>query len=200
MKTIKNFLFVIAIAITSSAAFAGGTGTTSLLVDLKPVDENRAIVEIENNTEFNYKISIYDKNGFEVLTDESNGTEPNYKKVYNFKNLEDGSYNMVVTANRVESKNDFQIENNELNIGEATVNVDPYFQQNDDILRVAYLNNTGEKAHISIVEDFSDEKVWEKTLGSDFNVNEAYDISNLDMDNCRVELSVGSKNFYYYFD
>lgn len=197
MKTIKLFLMIIAIAISSNMAIASGTGTRSLLVDIKPVDQDLAVVEIDNATDYRYKVNIYDSDGNVVLRDASDGVEPDYKKVYNFKELENGTYKMVVSTDKVETENNLHIENGRLVLGAENVSVDPFFHQNGDILRMAYLNNTGQNATLKIYDSLG-ETIFEQSLGTHFNINEAYDLSKLFIGNYRAQLNVGDKYYNYY--
>ena len=196
MKTIKNYTMLFALTVIANIVMATGTG--NLRVDIRPLEEERAVVAISNSTESAYEISIRNKFGEEVFYNETESTVNDYRKVYDFSKLVSGDYIMTVTMDGAFSEREFSIKNKSIDVGKMTTNIDPYFSSDENTLRIAYLNHADQTMDISVYND--GEVVYKKALENTFGVNEALSLSKLEAGNYRVVMAIGKKTFGYNFD
>ncbi len=196
MKTIKIYTMLFALTVIANIALATGTG--NLRVDIRPIEEERAVVAISNSTESKYEISIMNRFGEEVFYKETEGTVNDYRKIYDFSKLTSGDYTMTVTMDGAVSEREFSIKNKSIDVGKMTTNIDPYFSSNESTLRIAYLNYADQPMDISIYDDGA--IVYEKVLENTFGVNEALGLSKLEAGNYRVVLAIGKKAYGYNFE
>ncbi len=193
MKTIRNYFLLFALTIVANITMAAGTGDIN--VEIRPLEEEKAVVAITNNSGSDYSISVKNEFGEDVLRDKADASESNYRKIYNFSQLANGNYRMVVTIGETLCERDFSISNGTIDVGELVINEAPHFSVNDDVLRLAYINKTGKDAKLSIYQD--GKNIYKKELGKDASVNEALSLAQLESGSYRALLSVNSTTYNY---
>ena len=181
------------IALTVIANVALATG--NLRVNILPLTAERAVVAISNDAESKFQISIEDANGSVVYFKETEGNVADYRKVYDFSQLEKGDYKLVVSIDGIVGKREFSIGNREISVGKEKTLTAPFFSFKDDVLRVAYLNHENERMNLYIYGN--GELVYSKALENTFSVNKGLNLSKLSAGEYKVVLASGSEVYDY---
>ena len=191
MKTMLKVTFLFALVAFANTLFASG----NLKVNILPLNAEKAVVAISTLSNSNFNITIADDKGQIVYYQENSNSGENYRKVYNFTDLEDGTYKLTVVSDDLTSERQFQKSHRMINVGEEKTTIEPYFGYEDGILRCTYLNFTKEDMTIHFFKN--NELLYTKNIGKGFNVQEAMNLSKLDKGNYEAVLNAGVKQFTY---
>ena len=191
MKTFRTITTMIALTVIANIALATG----NLRVNILPLTSERAVVAISNDAESKFQISIEDSRGGVVYFKETEGSMTDYRKVYDFSQLETGDYKLVVSIDGVKGERNFSIDHNEISVGKAKLLEAPFFSYKNDVLRLAYLNGEGEKMNLYIYTN--GELVYKKALENTFSVNEGLNLSKLSAGEYQVVLASGDETYNY---
>lgn len=191
MKTMLKVTFLFALVAFENTLFATG----NLKVNILPLDAEKAVVAISTLSDSNFNITIADDKGQIVYYQENSNPGENYRKVYNFSDLEDGTYKLTVVSDDLTTERQFEKTHRMINVGEEKTTIEPYFGYEDGILRCTYLNFTKEDMTIHFFKN--NELLYTKNIGKGFNIQEAMNISKLGKGNYEAVLNAGVKQFTY---
>ncbi|MFA5328531.1 MAG: hypothetical protein WC384_12130 [Prolixibacteraceae bacterium] len=194
MKTIKSFskvTMLLAFVAFANTLMAAG----NLKVNILPLTSEKAVVAISAADAANFKISIENDKGEKVYYKETDADSKDYRKVFDFSNLEKGDYKLSVSMNGLTTERLFKIDNENIAVGKENSLIEPYFAFKDGVLKMSYLNFPEE--NISLNFYTNDDLVYSKELGNKFNVTEGYDLSKLEKGNYIVVLSTNNKSYTY---
>lgn len=191
MKTILKVTFLFALVAFANTLFASG----NLKVNLLPVNAEKAVVAISTLTDSNFKISITDENGQIIYYQENDNLGENYRKIYDFSNLDDGTYKLTVVSNDLTTERQFNKSHGQIKVGEEKTTLEPFFGYEAGILRCSYLNFGKEDMTLHFFKN--NELIYTKNIGRDFNVQQALNLSKLDKGNYEAVLNAGVKQFTY---
>ena len=119
----------------------------------------------------------------------------NYRKVYDFSNLENGKYELSFKVDNYLVKRDIQIDRGALKIGVSELRYDPFFSQEGDVLKLSYLNFDQNNLRLTLIQ--GNDEVYSTTLGREFNTVRGFDLSKLQRGSYQVILADGSQHFHY---
>jgi hypothetical protein len=170
----------------------------NLKVNIIPLSSEKAVVAISSLTNSNLKISVTDDMGRLVYFKETTDPGANYRKVYNFSDLEEGKYNLSVVSDNLTTERQFEISNKTITVGEEKTMLEPFFTYEDGYLKFSYLNFN--KENVSLYFFDKNELVYSKKIGRDFNVNSALNLSKLREGNYVAILAAGGKEYKYPID
>lgn len=190
MKTIKFLFTVTAVAIVAIA-----TAVEKPKLNVVPLTADRAIVSIENQNSAYFELSIESDNGNVVYYKQSKKPLTNYQKVFDFTDLSNGSYVMTVKVNDTELSRNFEVAQNEIQIGESKLRFDPYFDFENNVLKFSYLNFDENNMRLNIYNENG--LIYQNNLGDDLTLTAGYDFSKLENGNYRVVLSSFKNEFVY---
>jgi len=191
MKTMLKVTFLFALVAFANTLFASG----NLKVNILPVDSEKAVVAISTLTDSNFNITIADENGQIIYYQENSNTGENYRKVFNFSDIEDGTYKLTVVSNDLTAERQFKKSHGQINVGEEKTTLEPFFGYEAGILRCSYLNFTKEDMTLHFFKN--NELIYTKNIGRGFNMQEALNLSKLDKGNYEAVLYAGGKQFTY---
>jgi hypothetical protein len=190
MKTMKFVFTMMTVAVAAIA-----TGAEKPRMDVIPLTSNKAIVAIENENPAVFEVSIEANNGDLVYYKQTTNPITDYRKVFNFANLETGAYVFNLKVNDTKVSNDFEVSPEGIVIGASKMRFDPYFQFSDNVLKLSYLNFDKEDLKLNLYGD--NKLVYKTKLGSDFNIATGYNLSKLKKGSYQVVLSSLSKKFTF---
>ena len=191
MKTILNVLMMFAFVAFANTLFASG----NLKVNIVPVSSEKAVVTITSLKDSNLKISVKDDKGMIVYYKEATNSDNNYQKVYDFSDLEDGSYNLTVVNNDLTAERSFQKKQGKIKVGEEKTTLKPFFGYKDGFLKCTYLNYSKENLTLNIYD--GNQLIYNKNIGCHFNVLEALNLSKLYKGNYVAVLTTRDKEYSY---
>ena len=197
MKTIKSISKVtMLIAFVAFANTLMATG--NLKVNILPLTAEKAVVAISNSAASNFQISIENRKGEVVYYKEINSDSKDFRKIFDFSNLERGDYNLSVSVDGSTTERSFKIENRNIAVGKEKSTMEPFFAYKEGILVLSYLNFEEEDLSLNFYD--RNDLVYSKKIGDRFNVNEGFDLSKLANGNYAVVLSTDSKSYTYNVD
>lgn len=190
MKTIK-----LAFTVAALAAATIATAIEKPKMKVFPINSERAMVTATNENAAIFEVSIEAANGDMVYYKQTSEPVTDFKQIYDFKDLEDGKYTLNLNVNDTKVMNDFQVSRNGIEVGESKVRFAPYFDFNNNELKLSYLNFDQENLRLYFYNN--EGLVYESKLGRDFNITTGYDLSGLKNGNYRVVLSSYNNEFTY---
>ncbi len=170
----------------------------NLKVNILPLTSEKAVVAITNSSAANFKISIANDKGETVYYKETEAGSNNYRKVFDFSNLEKGDYKLAVSAEGSTTERAFKIENKNIAVGKEKSIMEPYFAYKEGVLKLSYLNFSEENLSLNFYD--KNDLVYSKRIGDRFNVNEGFNLSKLNKGAYSVVLSTDSKSYTYNVD
>lgn len=191
MKTLKTIFAIVALVASVNIAFAKGGQTK---VNLIPLSDEKAIVTVNSDTPESYRLILKSKNGEVVHQTRAKETQA-FKQIFDFKNLEDGEYRLVVANNDFKAERDFEIKDNAVIVGKHKYIAAPVFSFQDNILRVSYLNYENKAVSFKIYED--NQELYSKTIDKDFIIHEGVNFAKLRHGNYSIVLSDDEENYNY---
>ena len=194
INTISKLTMLFAFVAFANTLMAGG----NLKVNILPLNSETAVVAISTVDAANLQISIENDRGEKVYYKETDAENKDYRKVFNFSNLDRGDYKLTVTTNGLTTERTFSIDNENIAVGKEKSLIEPYFAYKNGVLKVSYLNFPEENVNLNFYAN--NDLVYSKEIGSKFNVTEGYDLSKLEKGNYSVVLSTDSKSYTYDLD
>ena len=191
MKTILKVTFLFALVAFANTLFATG----NLKVNILPVNAEKALVAVSTLTDSNFNITIADENGHIIYYKENSNTGENYRKVFNFSDLEDGTYQLTVVSDNLTAERQFKKSPGLIKVGEEKITLEPFFGYEAGILRCSFLNFN--KEDITLYFYKNDEQIYCRNVGRDFSIQQALDLSKLDKGDYKAVLYAGAKQFHY---
>ena len=191
MKTIKLFTTGMAVAIVTIA-----TAVERPKMIVTPISPDRALVSIQNENAALFELSIYAKNGDLVYYKQSKELANNYQKIFDFKNLESGSYTMNLRVNDTQLSKEFEVTHKGIFVDEGSkLRFDPYFNYANNVLKVSYLNFDGENLKLSFYNENG--LIYQSYLGKNLDVQAGYDLSALDPGKYDVVMTSRNNEFKF---
>ncbi len=194
INTISKLTMLFAFVAFANTLMAGG----NLKVNILPLNSETAVVAISTVDAANLQISIENDRGEKVYYKETDAENKDYRKVFDFSNLDRGDYKLTVTTNGLTTERTFSIDSENIAVGKEKSLIEPYFAYKNGVLKVSYLNFPEENVNLNFYAN--NDLVYSKEIGTKFNVTEGYDLSKLDKGSYSVVLSTDSKSYSYDLD
>jgi len=191
MKTMLKVTFLFALVAFANTLFAAG----NLKVNIVPVKAEKALVAISKLSDADFDITIADENGQIVYYKENSNPSENYRQVYDFSDLENGTYYLTVVSNDLTAERQFNLSHGQITVGEEKTTLVPFFGYKAGILKCSYLNFEKDKVTLTFYKN--DEQIYSKKIGRDFNIHHALNLSKLDKGDYQAVLYAGGKHFEY---
>ncbi len=190
MKTMKLLITVTAVMIVAIV-----TAVEKPKMDVIPLNADQAIVSITNEKPALFEMSIETNKGELVYYKQTTKASTEYKKTFDFANLQNGSYVLKLKVNDTGVLREFEVSNKEILVGDSKMKYDPYFSFKDNVLKFSYLNFDQENFSVSIYN--GDELYFNKRVGKDFTIQEGFNLSKLEKGNYKVVLSSFNNQYVY---
>ena len=194
IKTLSKLTMLFAFVAFANTLMAGG----NLKVNILPLTSEKAVVAISTTDAANLQISIENEKGEKVYYKTTDADSKDFRKIFDFSNLEKGNYKLSVSTNGLTSERTFSIDNENIAVGKEKSLIEPYFAFKDGVLKMSYLNFPEENLNLNFYTDNA--LVYSKEIGDKFNVIEGFDLSKLEKGNYSVVLSTDSKSYTYNLD
>ena len=114
MKTILKVTLMFAFVAFANTLFASG----NLKVNIQPLSAEKALVAISSLTESTLNIKVEDDKGRIVYYKEVADPAGDYKKVFDFSDLEAGHYKLSVESDRLTAEREFEIKSWKIEVGD----------------------------------------------------------------------------------
>lgn len=173
MKTMKTTMILMAAILVSSVAHASGKVNLSM----KPVEKELAMVEITNEARDEVKIEVLDELGEVIFSKTVVEPIANYKRKYDFKGLEDGSYILKVNSGKEKNETKFDIARGFLTVTGERKEIEPHVAKAGNTFKLSYLNFPLEKMNLFVYEGSN--LLYQEKLEPVFAVHKGLDLSSL---------------------
>ncbi len=191
MKTIKLVLTLTAAAIIGVAA-----AVEKPKMNVVPLTAERAVVSVSAGDAANFELSIKTASGDVVYYKQSEKPLTDYRKVFDFENIQNGNYVLSVKVNGTTLSRDIEVDNSGITVGTSKTSFDPYFGYKDNVLKFSYLNFDEENMKLRIY-DSNYNLIYTSNIGNDFAITTGYDLKNLQKGNYTVEIASPKNQFKY---
>ena len=191
IKTISKLTMLFAFVAFANTLMATG----NLKVNILPLTNEKAVVAISNANIGNFQISIENDKGEVVYYKETDEASDDYRKIFDFSNLEDGDYKLTASVDGLTTERSFKIDRKNIAVGKEKTEMEPYFAYKEGVLLLSYLNFSEENLSLNLYDN--NDLVYTKELGNKFNVNEGFDMSKLANGEYTVVLSTNDKSYNY---
>lgn len=191
MKTTMKVTLVLALALLAGNLFASG----NLKLNIHPLNDEKAFVSISALTNADLKISITDDWGNIVYYQESEVPTSDYRKVFNFSELENGTYNMKVVSNDLATERQIKKTTDNIVIGDERTVGKPFFGVDDNVLRCSYMNYAQENTVFHLYAN--NQEIYNRNIGNNFIVQQALGLSKLAKGEYQAVLTAGNEQFTY---
>ncbi len=192
MKTMRTTWILLIAFLISSVAMATG----NLRVNVMPAGPDNAVVNITNTKESNFEIKVRDDNGEVIFSKKTKEEAMDYFKRYDFSRLDDGTYELSVETETDTYKSVFSINRGNVELLDETRMVKPYFNFENDIFKMSYLNFDQNKLKIYVYG--GDDLLIEKKLENDFAVHEGLDFTKSSRGLYKIVIIDDLEMFEYY--
>lgn len=184
MKTMKTTLLTTVLTILATAVFASG----NLKVNMSKAEAEKAVLEANNFKLELYEIEIKDEFGDLIFTKKTEA-QADYKRIYDFSALEDGTYFLKVKHGDEYYEKRFQLKRGEVEVISQRKMVKPFFIQKDDQVKMSYLNFPQDEMSIYVYDNSG--LLHGQTLETEFAVHKSIDLSDLRPGDYRIVFASG---------
>ena len=191
----KITVAVILVAILAAKAIAGEAPKLKLV----PHSTDRAIVVIDNDESSPSELVIEDLNGNILYYKEGRINEKMYTKLFDFRNLEDGTYKITASNSYGKKELRFRVDGDAVEVEkeEFTAN-QAYMQVDGDVLKLSFLNRSLNEVNLTISNE--DGEIYNKSLGSDFSITTGFNLEKLNYGDYAAVLTDGKNTYSYNFE
>lgn len=191
----KVTVAVILVAILAAKAIAGEAPKLKLVSH----SSDRAVVVINNEDDSPSELSIEDLNGNILYYKEGTINDKIYTKLFNFKNLEDGGYKIIVSNNFGKKELTFTVSGNEIEVEkEMFTAYHPFIAVENNVLKLSFLNHSLNEIYLSIADNSGE--IYKKSLGNNFSITTGFSLSNLEFGDYAAIISDGKNTYCYNFE
>ncbi len=191
MKTMFKVTLLFALLICANTLFATG----NLKVNIIPMKDEKAVVAISALSNTSFKMTLTNNEGHVVYYLENSEQSNNYKKVYNFSDLDDGYYKLTVVSEGMTSERPFRKFRGVIKVGEERTTLKPFFAYEDGRLKFSYLNFPKDDLNLYFYK--KNELIYTQNIGREFNISKALNLTKLDRGNYEVVLATKDEVFSY---
>lgn len=191
MKTIITISFLIASAIASQLSFASG----NLNVSVSKLENRKAMLEVSNTADKVFEISILSPMGEKIYSHQTKGMSAEFKKSFDFSNLEEGIYKLSVKTEGGSKEQMITIGRDVISYGEEVTKTDPFFSYRDGQLNLSFLNHHNETMNIYLYE--KGELIFEKNLANETSISKGFNLANLNKGDYQVVFAAGDEIYEY---
>lgn len=174
MKTIKLLVVLVVVGFANQV----WAGSGNLKVNFASNEADFAVVEISSSKMSNFEIDVRNSYGDNLYSLKTETPRNQFKKRYDFSELEDGIYWYTVKIDNEKITKQFSVDNGEIEVLEVRKSAEPYFKQEGDMLHLTFLNYQEDDVTL-LVYGKSHKPILETSLGSDFAIHKGIDLSEL---------------------
>lgn len=191
----KVMVAVILVVIIAVKTLAGEAPKLKLI----PHSTNQAIVIINNNENSPSELVIEDMNGNLSYYKEGRIDEKMYTKLFNFKNLDNGTYKITASNNSGKKEVTFKVTDNGIKVEMDNYSANrPFIEVEDNILKLSFLNHSLNEIYLSIAN--VNGEIYKRSLGNDFSITTGINLTKLNYGDYAAVISDGENTYSYNFE
>lgn len=191
----KVMVAVILVALLAVKALAGEAPKLKLV----PHSTDRAIVVMDNEENSPSELVIEDLNGNILYYRDGRINEKIYTKLFDFRNLEDGTYKITASNLYGNKELTFSVAGKVIEVEKEHYTANhPFIKVNDDVLKLSFLNHSLNEIYLTIADESGE--IYKKSLGNDFCITTGFSLANLKYGDYAAILNDGANTFSYNFE
>jgi hypothetical protein len=178
------------LVLTTLAVFVAAAVSATKLptMNVIPVEQEKALVAFEAGAPAVFELPVTTDKGETVYYKKSEKPVDSYRMVFNFRDFENGTYNVSLDYNNCKISREVLISNHRcMKIGEEIRSFGPFYKYEDNYLKISYLNQAQKNMHVNIYRN--GQFVTGKKLGKDLCIHKMLDLSKLEKGTYEVVLS-----------
>lgn len=195
MKNLKIGLILFLVVLVSGSTMAMGI----LKVDVVPGKKERALVDVLEAPNAELKAELKDSNGRIIYTDREESPAYNYKKAYDFSELNNGEYTFEVTLGKENELNNVVVNNGKVQITAQEEELLPAFKMDGKFLEFTFPNSTEKSAQLLLLNNDSKQWVFQEELNPEFDIQQTLNLSDLKPGSYKAVLISGKERYNYNF-
>lgn len=193
MKNLRRGLMLFLVVLASGSTMAMGIITVNVI----PGKSEKALVSILDAADSKYTVELKDANDELVYYKHAKAPTMNYKKEFDFSNLENGKYTFEIKLGDDTELNKLVVNNGNVQIVDQEEQIAPFFKLNGNLLELSYLDFTNKDMKFKLYDEVTNDLVFEEKIDPEFVVEKAFDLSKLDRSKYDAVLE-SSDNVYNY--
>jgi len=193
MKTIIAICILVSASLISELSLASG----NFRVNIAPKTEGKALMEISNNTEQKYEISLSNESGEVLYRHKTKGEQSKLNKVFDFSKSELGVYRLKVKLDGESNEQLLTVTKSGVQVGETIKKTDPIFSYRDNLLILAFQNHNNEELTFNLYQKA--DLILSKKMTNTNSIKKGFDLSKLDRGEYRVVFSTEDEVYEYQF-
>jgi len=193
MKTIIAICILVSASLISELSLASG----NFRVNIAPKTEGKALMEISNNTEQKYEISLSNESGEVLYRHKTKGEHSKLNKVFDFSKSEFGVYRLKVKLDGESNEQLLTVTRSGVQVGETIKKTDPIFSYRDNLLILAFQNHNNEELTFNLYQKA--DLILSKKMTNTNSIKKGFDLSKLDRGEYRVVFSTEDEVYEYQF-
>lgn len=192
----KTILFLLGAMLSATITSASG----NLNVNFKTKNAELAVVEISNTKISNFEINFTDERGAQLYLMKTQAPVNEFKKNYDFSQLEDGTYWYSVKIDKEKVTKKLNVSDGKIEVLSVRKDVEPVFIRKGDKLNLSMLNFQQEDTKVYVYDNKSDELLAESDLGNGLALHRALDLSALRYGTYNVVVANDAEIYEYRFE
>jgi len=193
MKTIIAICILVSASLISELSLASG----NFRVNIAPKTEGKALMEISNNTEQKYEISLSNESGEVLYRHKTKGEHSKLNKVFDFSKSEFGVYKLKVKRDGESNEQLLTVTKSGVQVGETIKKTDPIFSYRDNLLILAFQNHNNEELTLNLYQKA--DLILSKKMKNTNSIKKGFDLSKLDRGDYSVVFSTEDEVYEYQF-
>ncbi|WP_167604754.1 hypothetical protein [Maribellus sediminis] len=193
MKKLRILLMLFLIVTTSGSTIAKGI----LDVEIIPVKKEKTEVDVHTVPNVPIVVQLEDGYGSVLYSDKEKPATFDYKKIYDFSNLDDGNYTFIVKVGNENSLKNLVVKNGTVQITGQKEELSPDFKLDGKFLEFTFPNIDDKDTRILLYDKDNGYWVYQESLLPKYDIKQALNLSKLDSGNYMAVL-ISGKNVYNY--
>ena len=173
MKT-KIFILTIIAMLFLVKSYAAKNPTMSVV----PVEPQKAMVTCKTDDVKQVDFMIKDERGALLFHEEIGNGATDFRKIFNFSELENGTYTMSLNYDNCTIYRDLIISGRKLKVGDEVRAYEPVFRSKNDKVYLNFLNPSMGNVSLSIYGN--GERITQRYLGNQFTIQKCFNLSKLE--------------------
>lgn len=190
MKTKISIIAILTFFLATNV-FAG----KNFKFDITPLEAAKVLISINAEQSSRPSLTIVNESGRTIYNKKCKTAEYGTKQIFNFSKLENGNYEVRLTAGNTTLKNEVSIEDGVVTIKAQNKEIEPHFAFQDNLVKISYLNF--EKSNVKAFVYKKGTLIHKAELGNDFMINKGLNISNLENGYYDLCLTNGDQNYWF---
>lgn len=195
MKNLKIGLMMFLVVLASGSTMAQG----ALKVEVVQGKDEKALVDVIMAPNSKFEVKVIDSNGNAVYNDSKETSTYDYRRAYDFSDLDNGKYTFEVKMGDETNVNDLVVNDGNVQIINNEEQISPYFKLKGKFLEFSFPNTTENEARFLLYNNGTQHWVFQESLSPEFNISQELNLSKLEPGSYKAELISGEDTFNYSF-